>query len=323
MYLEDDDATDRNMLKIVSIDFSHFNSIQITDMTKCFSGCKSLESIDFTNFNTENLLDISYMFEDCHLLKSLDLTNFNTEKIEDMSMAFKGCKSLEILDLFNFNTESVINFDEMFRDCESLKFLDISNFHFVGAYNDIFYGAVNLKYINAKNVIVDEYYDLPLYINNNNDLIICQNEGNNHFESFKGLDNIYYFCCTFNTDTDMCESNNYIEVYYNEDCNYVFSNNNRNDIVFINYNDKTFAPSAILNILANTKLQINFDTPITSLEKFFSQDVDEHMNKVVSIDFSHFDSSSLINMDSVFYGCSALKSLNLSTFQTTLVTSMN
>ena len=323
MYLEDDDATDQNMLKIVSIDFSHFNSIQITDMTKCFSGCKSLESIDFTDFNSENLESIDYMFEDCHLLKSLDLTNFNTEKIEDMSMAFKGCKSLEILDLFNFNTESVINFDEMFRDCESLKFLDISNFHFVGAYNDIFYGAVNLKYINAKNVIVDEYYDLPLYTNNNNDLIICQNEGNNHFESIKGLDNIYYFCCTFNTDTDMCESNNYIEVYYNEDCNYVFSNNNRNDIVFINYNDKTFAPSAILNILANTKLQINFDTPITSLEKFFSQDVDEYMNKVVSIDFSHFDSSSLINMDSVFYGCSALKSLNLSTFQTTLVTSMN
>ena len=47
------------------------------------------------------------------------------------------------------------------------------------------------------------------------------------------------------------------------------------------------------------------------------------MNKVVSIDFSHFDSSALINMDSVFYGCSALKSLNLSTFQTTSVTTMN
>ena len=47
------------------------------------------------------------------------------------------------------------------------------------------------------------------------------------------------------------------------------------------------------------------------------------MNKVVSIDFSHFDSSALINMDSVFYGCSALKSLNLSTFQTTSVTTMS
>ena len=78
-----------------------------------------------------------------------------------------------------------------------------------------------------------------------------------------------------------------------------------------------------LNIVAGTKLQINFAAPIESLEKFFSQSEDEHMSKVISIDFSHFDSSALINMDSVFYGCSALKSLDLSTFQTTSVTTMS
>ena len=322
-HIEGDDSTDENMLKVVSIDFSNFiNSYIITNMALCFSGCKSLEYIDFTNFNSENLESISFMFEDCHLLKSLDLSNFNTEKMEYMSYTFKGCKSLEILDLSNFITESVTTFDEMFRGCESLKFLDISNFHFVENYNNIFLGAVNLKYINAENVMVDNN-DEPLYTYNDNDLIICQNGGNN-FVSNEGLDNIYYLCCSFNTDKDICESDNYIEVFYKEDSNYnTFSNDYRDDISFLNYNGKTLLPSAELNILAGTKLQINFNTPITTLEKFFSQDEDENMNKVISIDFSNFDSSALINMDSVFYGCSALKNLNLSTFQTSSVTSMN
>ena len=317
MCIEDDVGTDQNMLKVVSIDFSHFNTFQITNMLHCFSGCKSLESIDFTNFNSEYVA-ISYMFEDCYLLKSLDLSNFNTQ-IFEMYNAFKGCKSLEILNLSNFDISSVTDFDGIFSECESLKFLDISNLHFVESYEEFLNGAVNLKYINAENVILD---GAELITYNENDLIICQTEGNS-FVSYDELDNIYYLCCSFNTDTDMCESNNYIELYYKEDCNYVFSNENRNDISFINYNGKTLLPSAELNILADTKLQIYFDNPITSLEKFFSQNIDEHMNKVVSIDFSYFDSSELINMDSAFYGCSALKSLNLSTFQTTLVTSMN
>ena len=138
------------------------------------------------------------------------------------------------------------------------------------------------------------------------------------------MDNIYDLCCSFNTDIDMCESDNYIEVFYKEDSNYnTFSNDYRDDISFLNYNGKTLLPSAELNILAGTKLRINFNNPITTLEKFFSQDEDENMNKVISIDFSNFDSSEIINMDSVFYGCSALKNLNLSTFQTSSVTSMN
>ena len=319
MYLENDDATDQNMIKVISIDLSHFNSLSITDISYCFCGCKSLEFIDFTNFNTENLLDISHMFEDCHLLKSIDLSSFDTQNVEKMNSVFKGCKSLEILDLSNFITESVTEFDEMFSGCESLKFLDISNFVFGDfEHYGVFEEDVNLKYINAENVVVENDERLSIY--NENDLIICQNEGNN-FVSYE--DNIFYFCCSFNTESDMCESNNYIEIYYNEDCTYAFNNDYRNDISFINYNDKTTLPNVELNILAGTKLQINFDTPLTSLEKFFSQDEDEHMNKVVSIDFSHFDSSALINMDSVFYGCSALKSLNLSTFQTTSVTTMN
>ena len=43
---------DKNVESIISIDFTHFNFSQITDMSKMFSGCSSLESIVFPNITT-------------------------------------------------------------------------------------------------------------------------------------------------------------------------------------------------------------------------------------------------------------------------------
>ena len=276
--LDDDETTDQNLLKVVSIDLSHFDCSSITSLYNFFRGCK--------------LTAIARMFMDCSSLKSLDLSGFNTDNIGDMQNLINGC--------------------------ESLKLLDISNFHLTSmGDNTIFKGAVNLKYINAKNLEVDD--NTVFITDSNNALIICQRYGNN-FDS-SGTNSIYGLCCSFNIETEMCESNNYIEVYYNNACNY--NNFNREYLSFINYNYMTVPSGAQLNIVAGTKLQLNFDIPLTSIEKFFSQSEDEHMNKVISIDFSHFDTSALVNMDSVFYGCSSLKSLDLSTFQTTSVTSMS
>ena len=315
-----DDTFDQNMIKVISIDLSHFDSSQVTSTAYFLSGCKSLEYVDFTNFNTEWFEYMYYMFENCNSLKSLNLSSFNTDNIQDIANIFVGCTSLEILDISNFNVNKNIDIGGILSSCVSLKILYIQNLNFGENFENFFAGAVNLKYINAENINVEDGAELITY--NNNDLIICQREGNN-FIADDTSHNIYYICCSFNSETDMCESNNNIELYYNEESNYVFKNNYREDISFINYNYKTVSANAELNIAASNKIQINFDTPITSLEKFFSQTEDEHMSKVISIDFSHFDSSALINMDSVFYGCSALKSLDLSTFQTTSVTSMN
>ena len=319
MVIEGDNTFDQNMLKIISIDFSHFDSSQITEMDYCFSGCKSLEYIDFTNFNPEGIESFSNVFEYCISLKSLDLSSFNTENMQDMSDTFSGCTSLEILDISNFILESCSGLGVIFNGCDSLKILNIQNVNFGDYYYEFLKGAVNLKYINAENIIVGDGGELETFSNNN--VIVC-NPGN-YFIANDDTYSIYYICCSFNNETDMCESDNYIELYYNEECNYAFSNSYRENINFINYNDITIPSNIELNIVAGTKIQINFNTPITTLEKFFSQSEDEHMSKVISIDFSHFDSSALVNMDSVFYGCSALKSLDLSTFQTTSVTSMN
>ena len=47
------------------------------------------------------------------------------------------------------------------------------------------------------------------------------------------------------------------------------------------------------------------------------------MNAIIEIDLSNLDTSKVINMESMFYGCSNLKKINFGNINTTSVTNMN
>ena len=84
-----------------------------------FCGCKSIIEIDFSKFNTKNVTSMLYMFGGpnsgigCESLSRLDLSSFNTQNVTDMSRMFYGCHSLISLNLSSFNTQNVTNMDSM------------------------------------------------------------------------------------------------------------------------------------------------------------------------------------------------------------------
>ena len=114
---------------IISLDFSNFNSQNITNMEYMFYDCTSLQSINLSNFKTEKVINMSGLFYNCESLKTLNLSNFNTEKVINMRKMFLGCKSVKSLDLSNFNTEKVSNMCSLFSYRELLESLDLSNFN--------------------------------------------------------------------------------------------------------------------------------------------------------------------------------------------------
>ena len=115
-------------LDIIEIDFSDFDSSEITQMNNMFTTCSSLRTINFTNFNTSKVTIMNNMFVLCSALISLDLSNFDTSKVESMSSMFNGCRELTSLNLSNFNTSQVTSMSSMFSGCSSLSSLDLSNF---------------------------------------------------------------------------------------------------------------------------------------------------------------------------------------------------
>ena len=71
-----------------------------------FCYCYDIIEIDFSNFDTSEVTDMPWMFYDCTSLKSLDLSNFDTSKLNSVQEMFKGCKNLEYINMKNFNTKN-------------------------------------------------------------------------------------------------------------------------------------------------------------------------------------------------------------------------
>ena len=123
------------------------------------------------------------------------------------------------------------------------------------------------------------------------------------------------------------ENDNYIVLYFNQDCNYSsgFVNDFRYDIDFIinkkNINIK-YEKESPFNVTKSYGIEIHFNKAISSLRCYFDSDYDKNMKFLVFADLSNFESSKLTYMLSMFNGCSSLISIDLSNFDTSKVTNM-
>ena len=249
--------------KITEMDFSNFDTSQVTDMYAMFSHCSSLTLLNLSNFNTSKVTDMSSMFQGCESLKSLVLSYFETSQVTSMYSMFSRCSSLTTLDLSNFNTSKNFRIDSMFEECSSLISLDISNFKIF--LNDhvlegLFSRCSSLEYINAENAKIyienedsnyNYYYNYMFYEINEN-IIICSNDYKWN-EILKGSNitincnnNTKYQCFKKNLNTpyykDICKK--YDEGYYqiNDDENYNNSYINSYPTQIKNNNLKTDEP---------------------------------------------------------------------------------
>ena len=92
----------RILTEIKSIDFSHFDSTEVTDMFHLFDGCTKLQTINFgDNFNTTKVTNMNGLFNNCSSLTSIDLSKFNTELVNNISYLFSECNSLESINFSN------------------------------------------------------------------------------------------------------------------------------------------------------------------------------------------------------------------------------
>ena len=154
---------------LTSLDVTHFNTANVTDMRRMFYSCSSLTSLDATHFNTANVTDMSYMFYSCSSLTSLDVTNFNTAKVTNMENMFSNCSSLTSLDVTNFNTANVKYMVDMFSNCSSLTSLDLTNFNtekvtnMVNMFSDC--RALTTIYANSKFVTTQVSHSIDMFYN--------------------------------------------------------------------------------------------------------------------------------------------------------------
>ena len=335
---------------LTSLDLSSFNTGNATDMSNMFNGCSNLTSLNLGNFNTGNATDMSNMFNGCSGLTSLDLSGFNTENVTNMNRMFANCASLTSLDVSGFNTENVTNMGSMFSFCAYLTSLDLSSFKTENVTNmgSMFSGCFNLKSIYIGNEWTTENvtYGTEMfsgcikivggsgtrYDNSHTDYTYAHIDG--------GDSNPGYFRDKNLPDppepyTVLSDNNTILTFYYDNQMEsrggrYIYDRQWRGyagDIINVVF-DESFAGFTRLTSTASwfngcTKLEI-----ITGINNLRTDNVTDmsymfyYCSGLTNLDLSSFNTGNVTSMSLMFSSCSNLTNLDLSSFNTGNVTSM-
>lgn len=157
---------------LISVDFSEFDTSNISSINSMFKDCSSLIDLDLSGFNTSNVYQVYSMFEGCSSLTSLDLSGFDTSKMNNMRSMFEGCSSLVSLNLGEFNNRNVTEMSYMFKDCKSLTNLDLEKFSTdkVTRMNNMFDGCSSLTSLDIQGFDTRNVKDMFCMFRNCNSL---------------------------------------------------------------------------------------------------------------------------------------------------------
>ena len=318
----------RDCKKLTSLDLSSFDTSKATNMTGMFNGCNNLTSLDLSEWDTSKVANMGGMFQSCKNLTNLEgLENWDTSEVTNMSYMFYNCSDLSSLDLSEWDTSKVTNMGNMFYNCNNLTSLDLSSFDtsHVTDMNVMFYGCNNLIEINAENcseaTLLKIVPKLPTRTTEKKGYITARNitdeitaQANAIYWFFK----LGYTVAKFTTtDTTKMPGFNSDYVYAVSE---IIDNGDGTSTVEItswdDFSSVSFNGNAAL--VGVEKLKVTSE--VTSMNSMFYG-----CSKLTSIEgIGEWDTSSVRNMRSMFYNCSDLSSLEgIGEWDTSEVTNMS
>ena len=330
---------------LTTLDLSNFNTKNVTDMSLMLDGCSALTTLDLSNFDTQNVTNMRMMFSGCSKFTTLDVSNFNTQNVTDMSGMFSGCKTLKTLDVSNFDTKNVTDMSSMFRGCSALRMLYVSNFDTKNvtdmsgmfAYNP----ALGTIFAGEKFVTTACKKDEDMFKDCTNLVGTVPYDKNKVGKEMANYTTGYFkyykasifasFYAVFDEATSTLtfkhDNNKPIEAFVlNEGSKFPGWYKYHEDISKVVF-DTSFAnarPTSCYRWFFNC----NDLTTIEGIEYLNTQNVTnmgfmfDGCSALRTLDLSSFDTKNVTNMQSMFNGCSALKTFDLSNFDTKNVTNM-
>ena len=307
----------RDLTEIEGI--ANLNTEEVTNMGSMFSACLSLTSLDVSHFNTQKVEDMSDMFSVCSGLKSLNVSNFDTQNVKNMSTMFYSCRSLTSLDVSNFDTQNVTNMGYMFSWCKGLNSLDLSNFD-----------TQNVKYMN--NMFWSSSALTTIYVS---DKFITTkvSKGAKMFEGCTSLKGAIDYVAS---KTDHTYAN-YNTGYFTLEPStaYVEFDEGTGTLTFkcglskpagaYDLNEGAYTPAWIKDWSMNDHIKnVVFDASFANARPTSCNMWFYNCNNLTKIEgIENLNTVNVTNINSMFYACSGLTSLDLSKFDTQKVTDMS
>jgi len=291
--------TEEDILYVV-VGTSNTDIVRPTYMTKWFALLKYAVSFDFTYLNTENVINMSQLFYDCESVETLDLRRFNTAKVTTMDGMFKNCYNLSNLDVSSFNTSNVRSINDMFLSTSSLESLNISNFDLskVALKDDVF-SASGIRLISVSSTF--NGIELPEgdYEDISTGMLYAYNELPQNKAATYKMKILYYSI-----------NNGVLRISNNELTTGIYGTASARgtDTPWTNENDQI------------TKVIVGEDgnkvKPLSTANWFL------YLENVSLFDLKNLDTSNVVDMSSMFEGCTSMTTIDVSNFNTSKVEDM-
>ena len=330
-------------LGLTSILFSNsFNTESVSDYYAMFSGCSSLTSLDISMFDTSNgeefrgmfsgctnlatlsghisvtdkVTDLEYMFAGCTSLASLDVSDWDVSATNRMMATFANCSSLTSLDVSNWSVGNVNCFDVMFYECLNLATLDVSGWNTSSGvtFNRTFQNCSSLSTLDVSNFIVNNAINLGGMFSGCSSLASIDVTGfvTSNVTDFSGM---FSGCSSLTTLDVSCfdtSKANYIRSMFSGCSGLTSLDLSHFDVSkVIDMSGLFQGCSSLVSINYGT-----FDTHYCeSFESMYAG------TGFTSLDLTFFNTSSAKSFADMFKGCHNLTNLDISSFDTTHVTS--
>ena len=281
---------------------------KIEYMNAMFSGDSSLTSIDASQLKLDSVIQCAYMFDGCEQLKSLDVSNWNVGNVKNFSSMFAGCTnltSIKGLDTWKANKDDATNanatasaqyMSSMFASDANLTSLDLSSFNTskVVSFSYMFSGCSKLTSITG--------------------ISTWKNNEASKMDFMFAYDGALKTVDLSNFTTPVVTDMSYMFVY---DANLTSLDLSKFDTSQVDNFSYMFA--GCTNLTSITGISTWKNNKATDMSYMFYSD-----ENLTSLDLSKFDTSKVTTFESMFSGCSKLKSITgISNWKNSKATNMS
>lgn len=314
-----------NCFKIREIlfDSSKFTAKGSTNFNNMFENCRLLEVVDVSGFDTSSATAMAGMFQNCSKLKTIDVSGFNTSKVTNMQSMFSGCKNLTSLDLSSFDLSVITNVSNVSGTYNMINCVGLTELKLPKTLNDTHKLTLptlsagrkwydNGKAETANGTTLGTAYNSHTFKSTQDDLtldadwktqIVTKSLG---FTNISGIKSIRF-------DTPLTIPSDYTQKATLTSGIQIYGNGTAGYISFVArqiYSPKS-SQELFRNCTAMTEIIFNnFNTSLTTdISGMFHT-----CSALKSIDLSSFDVSGITGgglMNSLFSNCSNLESINL------------
>lgn len=334
--------------KLTSVNLNGWNTESATTMFCMFYDCMALPSIDLRHFNVSKVQEFWCMFMSCDVLTSVDISGWNMSSADNLRRMFYCCSSLTNVNLTGWNnTNNITNFSDMFDCCSALTTLDLTSIDTSSA-TDMSYmfsscrNLTTIKVSSGKWVIRDDCDTTDMFEYCGTDHVTYVDEPSPaEVPTMRGY-TWYNGSIDKTTITEIEFRDTYVPTG-NESESWYADVNNTGAITCYALGNKvivagngsgsiktsdcsylfgsgsdTITTKAFSSATAIKGLSLLDTSNVTTMESMFAG-----CEALTSLDLSNFNTSNVINMGNMFNCCYNLTELNISSFNTSNVVDMS